>query len=352
LITRDGPLALARPGTLKFQGIPLPFHINRKTGLIAVEASIDGRSYPITIDNGSAYTWVRQSTVKNWLALHPDWERGVGAVGASNVRMSGDGTETFVTLLRIPEIAMGSLRLKDVGVLAAGPGRLFGNLDLFDWYSEKNAVPVIGWVGGNVLKGFRLTIDYPIQTMYWLRQTGPDSHDLDQVGLTLRFDRGEYTVAAVVKKHGAPTVDGVLPGDRLVRVGGRETRNATWGALYNAMHGKAGETRMLVLERDGNRLTVVAKSLLFDLGGNSRLTSGSAAYLDGRDHPSVLSFPERVRRERRQPGYTNIWPAVVLDAARVSGNCCSKKRSWSRSCHRWRFLCGCLQGHCRECRHG
>jgi hypothetical protein len=257
-------LAFAQPRTVQPQGVSVPFHINQKTGLIAVDASIDGKSYEITIDNGSAYTWFRQSTAKNWLVSHPEWERGVGAVGASNMMMSGDGTETSGTLLRIPEISLGSLVLKEVGVLAAGPGRSFsGNLDLFDWYSQKNVAPVIGWIGGNVLKEFRLTIDYPNRMMYWLKQSDPDSHDLDQVGLILRSERREFTIAAVAKKNGAPTVEGVSPGDRLIRVGDLETRNATWGAIYNAMHGKPGETRMLVLERNGSRFTVAAKVTAF-----------------------------------------------------------------------------------------
>jgi hypothetical protein len=140
----------------------------------------------------------------------PDWERGTGAVGASNMMMSGDGTEPSGTLLRIPEVSLGSLTLKDVGALAAGAGRRFSeHLDLFDWYSQKNAVPVIGWRGGNVLKGFRLTIDYPNQVMYWLQQSDPYSHDLDQVGLTLRAESTAYIVAAVATKNGRPSVDDV-----------------------------------------------------------------------------------------------------------------------------------------------
>jgi hypothetical protein len=167
-------------------------------------------------------------------------------------------------LLRIPEISLGSLILKDVGALAAGHGGIFpGNLDLFDWYSQKNATPVIGWIGGNVLKQFRLTIDYPAQMMYWLKQSGPDSNDFDQVGLTLRSQHREYFVAAVARKNGRPSVEGVSPGDRLIRIGDLETKDATWGAIYNAMHGKPGETRMLVLERGGNRFTVAAKVTAF-----------------------------------------------------------------------------------------
>lgn len=85
----------------------------------------------------------------------------MGAVGASNIMMSGDGAEASGILMRIPEIVIGRLALKQVGVLGAGRDKGFStNMDLFDWYSTKNAVPVIGWIGGNVLKAFRLSIDY------------------------------------------------------------------------------------------------------------------------------------------------------------------------------------------------
>ena len=83
-------LALAPPGPLKAEGLAVPFHINQKTGMIAVDASIAGTSYPVTIDNGSAYTWFDHNAAKPWLLSHPNWERGVGAVGASNMMMSGD----------------------------------------------------------------------------------------------------------------------------------------------------------------------------------------------------------------------------------------------------------------------
>lgn len=124
-------------------------------------------------------------------------------------------------------------------------------------------VPVIGWIGGNILKSFRLTIDYPNQIMYWQEQAGPDAHDLDQVGLTLRFEAGAYVVAAIAAKNGTPSVDGVLPGDQLIQVGGLELRRATWGAIYAAMHGKPGVPRLLVLERNGKRVTVAASVTAF-----------------------------------------------------------------------------------------
>lgn len=257
-------MTFAIPGTLKPEGVPVPFQINHDTGLIAVKASIDGRPYAVTIDNGSAYSWFRQSTAKDWLVSHPTWERGVGAVGTSNMMMSGDGAEIDGILLRIPEISLGSLSLQRVGVLGAGESKGFpGNLNLFDWYSTKNAVPVLGWLGANVLRHFRLTIDYPNRTMYWLQQSRSDRDSLDQVGLTLQARRGEYIVAAIATKHGRPTLKDVQPGDKLLRIDGLETKNATWGDIYSAMGGKPGDVRVLTLQRSTQRVTIRARITSF-----------------------------------------------------------------------------------------
>jgi hypothetical protein len=54
---RERSLVVAGPGTLKPQGIAVPFSMNPATGLVAVNASISGATYAITVDNGSAYTW-------------------------------------------------------------------------------------------------------------------------------------------------------------------------------------------------------------------------------------------------------------------------------------------------------
>jgi hypothetical protein len=243
-------MTFANPGTVKPEGIPVPFNTNPDTGLIAVDASIDGKAYSVTIDNGSAYSWFRQSTVKDWITTHPRWERGVGAVGTSNMMMTGDGAEIDGILLRIPEISVGALNLRNVGVLGAGESKGFpGHLDLFEWYSTKNAVPVIGWLGGNVLQHFRITIDYPNHIMYLLQQSRSDIDELHQVGLTLRAKSGEYIVAAIATKNGRPTVKDVQLGDKLLRIDVLETENATWGDIYHAMGGKPGEVRVLTLER-------------------------------------------------------------------------------------------------------
>src|SRR5579872_506582 len=134
--------------------------------------------YAAAIDSGSAYTWLRRTTAGEWIIQHPDWERGVGAVGASNMRMADDGAEASGILLRIPELQLSTLRLRGVGALAVGNSSEIG--DFMDWYSKKSPLPVIGWLGGNVLEDFRLTIDYPHRMTYWQRQRDSSAEELDQ----------------------------------------------------------------------------------------------------------------------------------------------------------------------------
>jgi hypothetical protein len=235
--------------------------VNADTGFIAVDASINEHLYPVTIDSGSAYTWLRKATVQEWLRTHPDWQRGTGAVGASNMRMADDGIEATGTLVRIPEIKLGALRLQQIGALAIGPSN--SNWDFIDWYSKKNPAMVIGWLGGNVLQGFRITIDYPNHVMYWLLQRKLDVHDLDQVGLTLKSKDGEYFVAAVATRNGIPTVKGVHAGDKLLKIDTLNTASASWSAIFSAMHGRPGALRTLLLQREGKQFVAQADVVEF-----------------------------------------------------------------------------------------
>lgn len=159
------------------------------------------------------------------------------------------------------EFKLGSLRVEEVGALAITPDK--NGHDFMDWYSTKNAVPVIGWIGGNVLRAFRFTIDYPERVAWWFRQTALDPHDLDYIGLTLTSRHGEYFVAGISIQNGKPTVDGVQVGDKLVQVGALLTNSASREAMFAAMHGKPGERRSLILERDGKRFQLEASVTAF-----------------------------------------------------------------------------------------
>lgn len=267
-------LTMARPDTLKAKGIAVPCRVNDKTGLISIDAIIDGHSYALAVDSGSAYSWFRDDIAQQWLKTHPDWKRGKGAVGEGNMQTRSDGAEAGATILRLPEISLGSLHLEQIGALGIAPkappfppapGETGVQGDFFDWYSKKAPEPVIGWLGGNVLKGFRVMIDFPRHMTYWEHQRDLDPHDLDQVGVTLETrDTGEgYFIAGVAEKDGKATVEDVQAGDKLIQVDDLRLAGATRGAIFSALHGKPGTVRVLILERRGKQLTVQAKATAF-----------------------------------------------------------------------------------------
>jgi hypothetical protein len=267
-------LTLALPDTLKAKGDAVACRVNDKTGLISVEAVVAGEKYPLAVDSGSAYSWIRASVAEQWVKKHPDWKRGTGAVGESNMQSRTGRAQAKATILRVPEIELDSLHLKQIGVLGIAPeappfppapGESKVQGDFFDWYSRKAPEPVIGWLGANVLKGFRVMIDFPRHTTYWEPQSDLDPHDLDQVGVTLETHATEkgYFIAGVSEINGKPTVDGIWIGDKLVQVDDLPLADATRGAIFTALHGKPGTVRMLILEKDGKQLTVPAKTSAF-----------------------------------------------------------------------------------------
>jgi hypothetical protein len=80
-------------------------------------------------------------------------------------------------------------------------------------------------------------------------------------------------VACVVLSSLSGGASGVLHGSstsgtttfvvELVGVGELEMEKATWGMMYDAMDGKPGDARSLILEHHGNRLTVAARVTAF-----------------------------------------------------------------------------------------
>ncbi len=244
-------LTLARPGTLKPSGTPVPCRVNPETGLFLVEAVVDGRRLALGVDNGSAGTWVSDALTAAWLVRHADWPYATGAAGSTN--FFGFPFETRGTLMTLPAVAIGAATpVREVAVLGLPQG-------LFDWYSKKSAGAVVGFLGADVVARYRLEVDFPGQMTWWRPGSAPARRDLDIVGLTIRPEPdGSFAVAGVVSRNGRPMVDGVEPNDTLLRVDGLDVTNVPMGTVIDALRGTPGGTRTLLLERAGRRLTVQA----------------------------------------------------------------------------------------------
>jgi len=234
---------LAKSGSLKPKGLAIPCRVNAETGLFLVVATLDGEAIPLGVDNGSAGTWVSENLTAAWATRHPDWPNATGAAGSAN--FFGFDFEAKGTLMRLPELGIGPLKAKNIGLLGLEQG-------FFDWYSQKSAEPVQGFLGANLLRGFRLEIDFPNQMTYWEQAVQSDPDDLEIVGLSLRPEGdGRMVIAGVVRKNGTPCVEGLRAGDVLLRVDGQEAQGATTGAVITALRGKPGQTRSLIVDRDG-----------------------------------------------------------------------------------------------------
>jgi hypothetical protein len=260
-------LAIAEPGAQKPEGVAVPCEVNSKTGVIAIDAKIGDGVYPLALDAGAGYSWVRGDVARGWMAQHPDWRRAFGAVGPANANMVDFAFEKDGVVFRVPRMTVGALSLDNVGALATAPilGVFAdGLLGDFFWDNWRKAAPtpVIGWLGGNVLKDYKLTIDYPNRMTYWRKQRSVDLHELDQPGLTLVRRDDRYFIGNFVRNARTAGADEVIEGaeigDELVAVDGAEIRGAGREVVLSKLHGAPGDRRRLLLERDGARIEIDA----------------------------------------------------------------------------------------------
>jgi hypothetical protein len=252
-------LTIAAPGSLEHRGVRAPAAVNARTGIVQIDAVIDGDSLSFALDNGAAYSFADSAVVERLHERHPEWPHMTSAIGCANMWGWWPPSEESLSVIRVPEILWGPVRLAEVGVV--GVARIApGGPPLGAWYSQKTARPVSGFLGPNAFKAFRVEIDYASGAVYFEKGAELDWHDMDLVGLTLRPEPdSSYTVIGVAVKDGRPAVEGVEPGDTLLEVGDLKATGTTMGTVIDALRGTAGETRSLMLERNGKRFRVTAK---------------------------------------------------------------------------------------------
>jgi hypothetical protein len=252
-------LTLAEPGILKPRGIRAPASVNPETGILQIDAVIDGENFSFAMDNGAAYSFVSQEALERISRRNPHLPRITGAVGCANMWGWWPPKEQTLPVVRLPEILWGPVRLLSTGIVGVaeispnGPG-------LGAWYSQKTARPVDGFLGPNAFKAFRVEIDYANKAVYFEKSGDFDSPDMDIVGLTLRPEPDDtYRVIGIAKKDEKPVVDGVEPGDVLLQVENLKTTGATMGTVVDALRGRPGDIRVLVLERNGKQFRIEAR---------------------------------------------------------------------------------------------
>jgi hypothetical protein len=239
-----------------------------------VQAAVDGKTVPVVLDTGSGYSWMRGDVVAAWLRSHPDWARAHGAVGPANANMLDYAFEKDGDVIRVPVVTLANLRIENAGMMGTGPilgdtlDGVFGN---FFWDNWQKSAPfsVAGWLGTNVLKNYKLTIDYPNRMTYWLKQSQTNVHELDQVGVTLVRRGDRYFIGGIVSRAGSVGADEeaarqIEVGDELVAVDGVAVTGAARDAVLAALHGTPGEQKTLVVLHSGARKSASLRVTEFD----------------------------------------------------------------------------------------
>ncbi len=254
---RGRKLILAKPNTLSPTGIKVPAAVDSATGIVQIDASVDGELFSFALDNGASYSYLSGDLFQKLADRHSVWPRRTGAVGCANL-WGWWPEEPVWPILRIPEINWGNVKLESVGIVGL-PNFFTNGATLGDWYSKKTAKHVDGFLGPTAFKTFRVEIDYSNSAVYFTHDDRSDPYDLDLVGLTLQPQPdSSYLVIGVAEKDGKPTVEGVDPGDLLLQVDTVKANGATMGTVIDALRGKPGEVHTLILERAGRQFTVRA----------------------------------------------------------------------------------------------
>jgi len=150
-------LTIAQPNVLVPQGEPMPISVSR-VGFPRTEVEVHGTRYGLLLDTGASFTMVSEVLLKSLGAAHPDWKRYPGAYGDA-ATLGGMTLETMF----IPRATWGTHPLTEFGIVSQHEGT-------FERYmSGMMASPIIGSLAGNMLKEFRVEIDYAHGTLYLSR---------------------------------------------------------------------------------------------------------------------------------------------------------------------------------------
>jgi hypothetical protein len=297
---------LSRPGAETPVGVAVPIRVHPETGLFMVEATIAGEKTMLGVDTGSAGTWISQRLTESWTRQHPDWPRAVGAAGSTN--FFGFPFETQGTLLCLPGVTLGPLACaEEIAVLGL-------DQKMFDWYSQKSAAPVTGFLGGEFLSHFRLEVDWASGQSWWQAAPQTRPRDLDIIPITLKAEAdGSLSIAGVVTGASIPVVQSVSAGDQLLSVGEWDATRATMGRVIEALRGRPGEERRLRLRRAGQEVAVMLRVEALLARPRARLP-GAERISRSRDPASRASKPaaDRVGLPGIRPNGASPLPSLTI----------------------------------------
>jgi len=235
---------LAEPGSYKPDGTAVKTTFGG--GMPAVRISVAGKSHGFLLDTGGQYCMVSDAELRPWREQHPDWPKVDGVYGPANMQIGP--FETKLAMLRIAALQWGPFRIEGVGAVSRPRGPYEKMM------SGIVGTPVVGSIGGNVLRHFKVTVDYPAQKVYLDGPPLVRDASVDMVGIMLEpAPHGGYEVAGTISG-----MKDIRVGDELLEVDGHDATRAPFSRIATWLGGPPGTARTLLLQRGGRRLTVRA----------------------------------------------------------------------------------------------
>lgn len=251
-----GRFTMARPGTVKPRGEPVPSPIAPESGFPRIEIEVGGTVQGFLLDTGASFTMISITELERWKAADEQLAAMTGAVGEAN--MVGGPMESAALLMRVPELKWGRHSLHGVAAVSR-PSGTFEN-----WMSSMMTAPIVGAIGGNVLRHLRVEIDYASGTTYLEGDTKDFATALNAIGLVLgETAEGDHRVDALALVDGKPVCDGVEVGDLVRAVEGRSLESLRHRQVIELLRGKPGTSRTLTLEREGSPIERVVSVTRF-----------------------------------------------------------------------------------------
>jgi hypothetical protein len=256
-VVLDYPLerfTISPAGCLKHHGVKVSSPFLPESGHPKVVVSVESKTYGLLLDTGCRATLARRDLLESLSATHPSWPHLTGAAGTADMP-GANGTEF---LLRVPEISWGPFHIKNV-LFVSRPN------ETFSYTMFETPTFIVGALGGNVLKHFRIEIDYPHGTTYLEQKSGDAGGDMNSAGLVLDVDTTEgLVVRAIDSAASATTKMNIRVGDQIIAIDGKREMPWTIVDASDMLSGAPGETKRLVIRRAGKEMqtTVIVADLL------------------------------------------------------------------------------------------
>jgi hypothetical protein len=239
---------LATESVGKGLGSALLTPVATPSGFPRLEVEVAGQHYGFLLDTGASFTMVSQRIMTSWKAEHPQWPAAVGAVGFPN--MFGGAGDNHNVLLRSDKVKLGPFWLPGVAMVSRRDGTFEDSM------TRRMSAPIIGSIGDNVLRDFRVEIDYLHGITYLQKNRSSHDTDLTGVGLIVQWADDAPVITGIGSTAAAETKNLVQPNDLLLPIDGRKVDGEPLAVLAQMLSGTPDSHKRLTLRRKGELVEV------------------------------------------------------------------------------------------------